>query len=139
MKPPFASFLIPRDKLEVRAARSGGSGGQHVNKVETKIEIRFNLLECDWIPEDVKERLATQYKSRINKHHEFAVSSEATRSQGQNLEDSIKKLHEMIGACWLAPKKRIKSKPTRSSKERRLQGKKMNADKKKSRSGKNKF
>lgn len=132
-------FSIPRDRLEIRSARSGGSGGQHVNKVETKIEIRFNLMECEWIPADVKARMATQFKSRINKNQEFLVSSEATRSQNQNLEDSISKLHDMIGACWLAPKKRIKSKPTRGSKERRLKGKKIHADKKKSRSGKTEF
>ncbi len=139
MKPPFATFSVPREKLEVRSARSGGSGGQHVNKVETKIEIRFNIVLCDWIPEDVKTRLIAQHKSRINKQDEFVVTSEATRSQSQNLEDSIKKLHEMIGSCWLAPKKRIKSKPTRGSKERRLKGKKIHADKKKSRSKKSDY
>lgn len=134
MKPPFAEFTIPRDQLEIRSSRSGGSGGQHVNKVETKIEIRFNLETCTWIPVDVKGRLAEQYKSRINKSQEFLVSSEVTRSQSQNLEDCIEKLRQMIGLCWLPPKKRIKSKPTRGSKERRLKSKKLHGDKKKGRS-----
>ncbi|HVJ64659.1 MAG TPA: alternative ribosome rescue aminoacyl-tRNA hydrolase ArfB [Bdellovibrionota bacterium] len=136
MKPSPAAFEIPRDRVEVRAARSGGSGGQHVNKVETKIEIRFSLDDCDWIPPDVQERLRANFNSRINKAGEFLVSSEASRSQNQNLEDAFKKLREMILSCWYAPKKRIKSKPTRSSREKRLKTKRVLSDKKKSRSGK---
>jgi protein subunit release factor B len=136
MKAPFSTFAIPRDKLEIRSSRSGGSGGQHVNKVETKIDIRFNLLTCEWIPEAVKVRMTQAFATRINKQGELVVTSEATRSQVQNLEDCIKKLYQMIGSCWNAPKKRIKSKPTKGSKERRLKGKKLHADKKKSRSNK---
>ena len=137
MKPLFADFEIPRSQLEVRASRSGGSGGQNVNKVETKMEIRFHLGSCTWIPQDVKMRLAEQFGSRINKNDEFVISSELTRSQLQNLEDCIDKLYSMVKTCWLAPKRRIKSKPTRGSKERRLSSKKVTGDKKRNRSTKN--
>lgn len=133
-RPPFANFAIPKDRLEIRTSRSGGSGGQHVNKVETKVEIRFHLETCDWIPTDVKERLKQSFGSRLNKEGEFSLSSEATRSQGQNLEDCLEKLRGLIEQCWVPPKKRIKTKPSRSSKEKRLKSKKRQGDKKKHRS-----
>ena len=127
------SFTVPRDRLEVRTSRSGGAGGQHVNKVETKIEIRFKLDSADWIPLAVRERMRMAFASRINREGEFSVTSDETRSQGQNLEIAVEKLVAFVESCWRAPKKRVKTQPTRSSKERRLSAKKLVGDKKRSR------
>ncbi len=124
------SFLIPLEKLEIRSARSSGPGGQHVNKVETKIEIRFHLDSADWIPLSVRERMSRTFSSRINKNGEFILTCEESRSRSQNLENAISKLREMILSCWYAPKKRIKTKATRSSKEKRLSDKKLTSRKK---------
>jgi ribosome-associated protein len=127
-KSPLA---IPREKVELSYSRSGGAGGQHVNKVETKAELRFRLLEADWIPAPVRMRMHTAYATRINREGEIIISSEETRSQIQNAEICFEKLASMIEACWRAPKKRIKTKPTRASREKRLGGKKHHSDKKK--------
>ena len=129
---PFA-FPIPRDKIEVRTSRSGGAGGQHVNKVETKVEIRFNLAEAEWIPLAVRGRMREAYTTRLTRDGELTITCEETRSQARNSELCFEKLSAMIESCWRAPKKRIKTKPTRSSKEKRLSSKKQRSDTKKMR------
>lgn len=124
---------IPIDRLEIRSARSGGPGGQHVNKTESKIEIRFSLDEADWIPPPVRFRIRQSCANRINMAGELIISSEKHRSQKQNLMEAILKLETIIDDNWNAPKARVKTRATRGSKERRLQGKKKHGEKKKSR------
>ena len=73
------SISIPYDKLEISFARSSGPGGQNVNKVNTKAELRFNVIAADWLPEDVKSRLLTQQSNRINKDGELIITSQEYR------------------------------------------------------------
>ena len=128
-----SDFQIPKNRIQTKRSRSSGAGGQHVNKVETKIELRFELMSADWIPTAVRSRVATSYATRINSEGEFIVTCDETRSLVRNEELCYQKLRELILACWTPPKKRIKTKPTKGSQRRRVEEKKQVGSKKKNR------
>ncbi|XP_026133119.1 large ribosomal subunit protein mL62 [Carassius auratus] len=87
---------IPVDKLKITYSRSSGPGGQHVNKVSTKAEVRFHVQTAEWIPEEVRQEILLKNKTRVNKAGELIVTSEISRSQQRNLEDCLQKISEMI-------------------------------------------
>ncbi|KAG7491739.1 hypothetical protein MATL_G00006600 [Megalops atlanticus] len=87
---------IPVDRLTVTYSRSSGPGGQHVNKVNTKAEVRFHVQTADWIPEEVRNKILIKNKNRINKAGELLVTSEVSRSQRRNLEDCLQKISDII-------------------------------------------
>nr|CAG4651494.1 EOG090X0JCO [Simocephalus serrulatus]SVE94629.1 EOG090X0JCO [Simocephalus serrulatus] len=100
-KPPESkngkfSGYIPMDKIQVNYVRSSGPGGQNVNCVSTKAEVRFHLASADWIPEPVRIKLAEVVKNQISKEGYFIVKSDRTRSQQLNLADSLEKLRNLI-------------------------------------------
>lgn len=129
----FLDFSIPRHEVTLSRSRSGGAGGQHVNKVETKIELRFHLESADWIPPAVRIRFRAKHAQRLTNEGEFVLFCDETRSLHRNEEIAFSRLRELIGECWKAPRKRIKTKPTRGSKEKRLTTKKKDGAKKQSR------
>ncbi|XP_048027371.1 peptidyl-tRNA hydrolase ICT1, mitochondrial [Megalobrama amblycephala] len=90
---------IPVDKLKITYSRSSGPGGQHVNKVSTKAEVRFHVQTAEWIPEEVRREILLKNKTRVNKAGELIVTSEMSRSQQRNLEDCLQKISEMIAAA----------------------------------------
>ncbi|XP_023646449.1 large ribosomal subunit protein mL62 [Paramormyrops kingsleyae] len=96
-------LAIPMDRLTVTYSRSSGPGGQHVNKVNTKAEIRFHVQTADWIPDDVRNKIIIQNKNRINKVGELLVTSEASRSQQQNLNDCLQKIQDIIAEASQKP------------------------------------
>uniref|UniRef100_A0A8P4G2P5 Large ribosomal subunit protein mL62 n=1 Tax=Dicentrarchus labrax TaxID=13489 RepID=A0A8P4G2P5_DICLA len=90
-------------RLTVSYSRSGGPGGQHVNKVNTKTEVRFHVHTADWIPEDVRRKIFEKNKKRINKAGELLVTSELSRSQQRNLSDCIQKISAIIAEASEKP------------------------------------
>ncbi len=127
------SIIIPGSDLSVELSRSGGPGGQHVNKTETRVRLRFNLKDCEVLFEDVKERIRQAHPSQITAEGELLVVCASHRSQLRNHELARERLAEIIRAALKRPKKRRKTKPTRASKERRLESKRQRANVKKGR------
>ncbi|XP_071499542.1 large ribosomal subunit protein mL62-like [Diadema antillarum] len=95
---------IPVDRLSIRYSRSGGPGGQNVNKVESKVDVRFAVLTAEWLPTKVREKLGEQQKTRINNKGELIVTSERTRSRIRNFSDCLQKIRDMIAEAEREPK-----------------------------------
>lgn len=116
-----------------QASRSSGPGGQNVNKVNSKIELRFNIQNSVILTDDQKEILLSKLSAKISLDGFLIVISQRDRSQLVNKEDSIRKLYELIEKALLPVKRRKSTRPTRSSVEKRLEGKRIKADIKQSR------
>nr|CAL26742.1 CG6094 [Drosophila melanogaster] len=91
----FSGF-IPMDRLEITYSRSSGPGGQHVNTVNTKVDVRFKVAQADWIPEQTRQKLLKVLANRITKDGYFYIKSDLTRSQQMNLADALEKLRTII-------------------------------------------
>jgi len=115
-------------------SRSGGPGGQHVNKTATKAELRVALSEIGGVhPEAIDRIRANAGHVLIESSDEIRIVSQEHRSQPQNREACLARLHALVESCEFPPKVRRKTKPTRASKERRLKEKKEHSEKKRSR------
>jgi ribosome-associated protein len=114
---------IPLDEFEWSFARSGGPGGQNVNKVASKAILRWKLDASPSVPEDVKIRFRARFPSRITTDGEVVISSELTRDQGRNREDCLEKLAAMLRSAAVAPKVRRPTRPSRAAKRRRVDAK----------------
>ena len=100
------SFSIQWDLIDVKFLRSQGPGGQNVNKVNTKVEMRFDVLAAEWIPFEVRARLAEQQAHRMNKDGELILSSQEHRTQHRNREECMNKIKLIIEEAKVAPKVR---------------------------------
>jgi ribosome-associated protein len=114
---------IPLGELEFTFARSGGPGGQNVNKVNSKATLRWHASASPSLPEDVRERFVKKYGHRLTTDGELLITSQRFRDAGRNTADCLEKLRGMIADVAVAPKTRRPSRRTRGSVERRLQGK----------------
>jgi ribosome-associated protein len=114
---------IPDTDLEVAFIRSAGPGGQNVNKVASAVQLRFALDRNTSLRADVKARLRALAGNRMTDAGELLIVSRETRSQEQNRRNAEQRLVDLVRRALIAPKKRHATKPTRASKERRLEGK----------------
>ncbi len=126
-------FRIPDREFQWSFVRSGGPGGQNVNKVASKAVLRWNLTASPSLPEDVKTRFRAQQRNRITTDGDLIVNSQRYRDQERNKDDCLEKLGAMILQAFVRPKPRKASKPSRASRERRLQVKRRRSKIKKSR------
>ncbi|MCP9256933.1 hypothetical protein DINM_000166 [Dirofilaria immitis] len=90
---------IPVDRIKKRFMRSSGPGGQNVNMVNTKCQIRFNLNEADWLSPEIQKVFRKRFVRLLTKQHDVVISSDESRIQAENQKDCFKKLHAMLLAC----------------------------------------
>jgi ribosome-associated protein len=127
LKYPEKNFI---KEIVLTASRSSGPGGQHVNKVNTRVELRFNVEDTSLLSEDDKTMLIQKIGNKINSHGELIIVSEKYRSQLKNKELVIKKFFELLEIALTPPKKRIPVKLSEAKKKKRLEDKKKRSDKK---------
>lgn len=115
-----AQIRIPETEFSWSFVRSGGPGGQNVNKVASKAVLRWDLVGSPSLSEEVKQRLRAQQASRVTVEGELVLNSQRFRDQDRNRLDCLDKLREMVLRALFVPKKRKKTRPSRGSRERRL-------------------
>ena len=129
-----ASITLLDSELSESFIQSSGPGGQNVNKVASAVQLRFDALHSPSLPDDVRVRLLRLAGHRLTKDGVVIVTSRETRDQVRNREIAREKLADLIRAATYVPKKRKPTKPSKASKERRIDSKKRDARTKKQRS-----
>lgn len=127
------AITLPPSDFVWNAARASGPGGQHVNKVSSKVELRFDLPNTAALAPDVKDRLRRAAAHRLDADGWILVSSQATRDQSRNLDDAREKVRALVLASLTPPKPRRPTKPSRAVKARRLAEKRHTAERKRAR------
>jgi ribosome-associated protein len=118
-----STIAIDENELHFDFVRSSGPGGQNVNKVSTAVQLRFDAARSPSLSDGVRERLARLAGKRMTSDGVLVIVARRHRSQQKNREDAVERLLSLLGRAAVAPKTRRKTKPTKQSKERRLENK----------------
>ncbi len=119
---------IREAEIKLDFIRSSGPGGQNVNKVATAVQLRFDVFMSPSLPEDVRRRLVRIAGKRVSKAGVLLIDARRFRTQERNRQDAVERLVQWIRRAAEKPKKRIKTRPTLSSRERRLEGKRQQSE-----------
>jgi len=128
-----AKLRIPLREFQFTYARSGGPGGQNVNKVNSKAVLRWAVAASPSLPESVRQRLLAKCRRRVTAEGELLVVSQRFRDAGRNAADCLEKLRQMLLDASRPPRPRKPTKPTRGSIQRRLEAKRLQSHKKRQR------
>jgi ribosome-associated protein len=124
MIPVTAKIAIDEREIDEQFVRASGPGGQNVNKLSTAVQLRFDVRHSPSLPPEVRARLERLAGSRLTRDGVLVIIAQRHRTQGRNREDALERLLELIRQAAVAPIKRRPTKPTKGSRERRIEGKK---------------
>ena len=133
------SVTLDEDEIKERFVRSSGPGGQNVNKVSTAVELRFDVAGSAALPGEVRARLVQLAGRRLTDDGVLVIRAERFRTQERNRDDARERLFDLIRQACVVPKRRVKTKPTRASKERRREDKARRGNVKRLRNAKTDF